>query len=99
MAAIVRVAEKPCMRRADPAVHSHSHLVAKKWAPGDSAQMREIGRHQCRGDDPTLFIPFPTSKKEQPVPAERTSRSKTKLTPLKKRIGICCIAFEARVSG
>ena len=87
------------MCRTDPAVHSHAHLVAEKWAPGNSAQMREIGRHQCRGDDPALFIPFPTSKKEQPVAAERTSRSETKLTPLKERIGICCIAFERRVSG
>src|SRR5215467_3449218 len=95
----MRVADEGGVHAADSRIEADAGLIVEVRTGSNTAERSEVRRQQRRGDDTTLLIALPASKKEQAVLTDRTAETESELSPLEEWVRIGGVARERRISG
>src|SRR6516164_4712274 len=83
----------------DSPVEAHAELIVEVRTGSDATEGSEVRRQQGRGNDASLLIALPASKKEHAVSTDRAAKAESKLAPLEEGVRIGGVALERRIRG
>ena len=82
---------------AKAAIEPNAPLIAEKRRRRGSAEVREVGYQEFRGDDPALLIALPIAEEENAIAPDGTAKTKAELPALKEGARIRRIATQPRI--